>query len=94
MKQKEVNIPLLYAYIYRNIKEGCDERVVEKKKAIVLMRKVVHTAPRVIYAKIFEELEQMNLINIVNRDNIIIKNSKVCEIQLKKLKEYIFPLSP
>lgn len=90
--QKPKEIPLLYAYIYRNIRNGYSQEVIVPINSIVpLMRKVVHTCPRIIQTEIFKEMESMGLIRIIDNDKCLILINKDAE---KRLKEYVFPIHP
>lgn len=86
------NIPILYCYIHRNLKNGFrTECIIPISSLIPLMRKVVHTCPKMIQIEIFKEMEEMNLIKMIGVDKCIILNNNNYE---KKLKEYAFPIHP
>jgi hypothetical protein len=85
-------IPILYCYIYRNIKNGSNQEVIVTINSIIpLMRKVVHTCPRLIQTEIFKELEEFGLIKRIGMDKCLLLNNKEVE---KRLKEYAFPIHP
>lgn len=85
-------IPILYAYIHRNMRNGYrTDTIVSTNSLIPLMRRVVHTCPRLIQTEIFKEMEGMGLLRMMGCDRCIILNNKESE---KKLKEYAFPIHP
>jgi hypothetical protein len=88
---KEEEVPILYAYIFRNIrtKYRCNV-IIPIEELIPLMRKVVHTCPRLIHKEIIFEMEEMGLIKMYGKDKCILLNNK-CE---QKCKEYAFPVHP
>jgi len=88
----QVNPPLLYCYIYRNLKNGCNSEVIVQTNSLIpLMRKVVHTCPKIIQTEIFKEMEGMGLLRMIGSDRCIILKNKEAE---KRLKEYAFPIHP
>ena len=90
-KQK---LDILYCYIYRNIKKGCcKSRWINSSRAYSIIKRIVHTAPKVVYNEIIKELEIKKLIKI-SGDRIIILTNRGAERQLAKLKEYVFPFNP
>ena len=89
------DIPILYCYIWRNLKQGCHcECIVNINSVIPYVRKVVHTAPKLVYSDIFKEMEKMRLVRLIGTDKCIILNNSICEKKLRRLKDYIFPISP
>lgn len=94
MEQDKKEIPLLYCYIYRNLKNGTDIGLpIEFKEVIIRMRKVIHTAPRVVYEDIFDEFINLGLIKRINSQRCIIIYNAEAEKRLKKLNDYAFPLN-
>lgn len=91
-KQKQARVPILYSYIYRNIKNGHNTNCIVTVNSVVpLMRRVVHTCPRIIQSEIFKEMEQMGLLRMIGSDRCMILPNTECE---KQLKEYAFPIHP
>jgi len=87
-------IPILYAYIYRNLKEKNEGNILEMNRAIFIMKRILRKAPKIIYREICEELIQFQLLKKINRDNYIILNNPSCEKQIERLRDYIFPITP
>lgn len=95
--RKEEELPLLdlYCYIYRNIRKGWNTNVVLSISCIIpYVKRVVHTAPKLIYTDIFKEMEKMKLIRLIGTDRCIILNNKQAEKRMKRLNEYVFPINP
>lgn len=89
------NIPSLYVYIYKNIKKENQTGVIINRNILISrIKRVVHTAPRIVYKSIFDEMEEMRMIKKVNSDGYIILNNPHCERLLKKSNEYAFPIHP
>ena len=70
------------------------EVIIPINSIIPFMKRVVHTAPRVLYYEILKEMEEMKLVKLIGNNKILILNNKDCEKTLKRLKEYVFPINP
>lgn len=89
---EQVKVYSLYAYIYRNIKNGYRTNCIVPISCLIPhMRKVIHTCPKIIQLNIFKEMEEMGLIRMIGCDRCIILDNKIYE---KRLKEYAFPIHP
>jgi hypothetical protein len=94
-KMDNNHVFMAYAYMYRNIRDSSTEKIITSEKAIMALRKIMHTAPRVVFREILYELQEMNLIKILNKEKIaILKSTHLCDKQLKKIRPYVFPLNP
>jgi len=94
MKQKEDDIPVLYAYIFRNLENENGNKLLTNDNAMIIMGRIIRKAPRYVYREILEDMCKMHILKKINkREYMLIANHK-CKMALRKLKEYIFPFSP
>jgi len=94
MKPKEVDIPVLYAYIFRNLEKGNKGIVILNDRAMIILGRIIRKAPRYVYREILEEMCQMHILKRINKVKYMFLTNYKCKKALKKLKEYIFPFSP
>jgi len=87
------DIPILYAYIYRNIKKN-NSNIINIETARICLRTIIVKCPRGFYRDIFDECVTMGLLKRIKRDNYKILDNRNIRLKVKKkLKEHIFPLS-
>ncbi len=88
------DIPILYLYMFRNIKRISSNEVIEYCKFVEALRKVIHKAPFPVYTKIAQEMLNYGLFEYVNKHFIRVKTNKDIDKKLRELKEFCFPLTP
>ncbi len=88
MKQKE-DIPIVYAYIYRNLL-NCEARNISHTQLVHCLRKVIYKATYIVYNQILEEMESFQLIKRVNHQRYIVLSNSKAKAKLNKLKDYAF----
>jgi len=94
MKKKKDEIPILYAYIFRNLNKN-KSKILTNDNAMHIMKSIIRRAPRYVYNEILNEMCLMNLLKKINKRKYIFRANKKCLNRLNKLiKEYIFPFSP
>jgi hypothetical protein len=86
------NPPILYLYILRNLKKASQNNIIGLCDALHSLRKVVHTAPKIVLSGIVEELIEMELL-IKNDKFFMIKDNKKINKKMERLKDYVFPLA-
>lgn len=89
------DIPIIYAYIYRNIKNisyRC--RIIDSEVVIKSLRKIIYKAPATVYRDIFTDMEKMGLLKRLDRRKYLLLSNQACDKKIKRLKEYVFPITP
>ena len=92
---KQDNIPILYVYIFKNIKDNCF-RISNSDQVMFAVKNVIRRAPKIVVRQILTEMEQMQLLKRCDdrcRRYELLNNS-LYDRKLKLLKDYIFPLNP
>lgn len=92
--RNEINIPILYLYIYRNIKESNKNKIYLTNKDIsISINNIIRKVPAKLRQEICDEMEIYKLLKKINREKYLIITNKTIERNLRKLKEYIFPFT-
>lgn len=77
------NVPLLYIYIFKVMKENC-QRVVTGKEIFKCVSRVVYRVPRFVQREILYEFEKFGLIKLIGVRGT---NCEVCQVFEDKMDE-------
>lgn len=88
-----MEVPELYAYIYRNLLTTAGRRkVVESRTLFISIRKVIRRAPAETLRTIISEMEHYEMIKKLPKMNYMIITNNKLNKKVENLKPHIFPI--
>lgn len=88
-----MEVPELYAYIYRNsLKIANGRKVVKSEVIFKAIRTTVWRTSNYTYRKVIKEMEGFGFIKQLNTTDFMIFENGQLKSKIKKLKSYVFPI--
>jgi len=79
MKMKQQNKLSFYLYVQKKLLDHARDKKLTYKQALHAMKAGNSRVPKNLYPIILKELEKMELIKIINRNQVIVINSYKCK---------------